>query len=203
MSSSPLDPVLTVTVDQADADYAPGETVGITAGNVAVGGTLKFTVANVDGPGPDGVYGTSDDVLGAPLSGSEPWIVTDGGAGDADGVANGQIVTSWQVNQDAVGERFLLSAAEVTAGDDGTFGTIDDGQTGEVATTTFTDAIKVEMGMWANGPAPDADGTGGNDEAWVNGNINASKSHYSEDELVPVRYEFTGLTVGQTYTISI
>src|SRR5262249_18263793 len=82
-------PQLAVALDQADADYAPGETVGITATNVAIGGSLVFTVAHV-GAGPDGIIGTADDVLTYDLTGTgTPWTVTDGGVGDLDGVRNG------------------------------------------------------------------------------------------------------------------
>ena len=39
-SSNPLPP-LAVSLDQADLDYAPGETVGITATDVEDGGSLS------------------------------------------------------------------------------------------------------------------------------------------------------------------
>src|SRR5215831_4971789 len=65
-SSSTTTPVAltapVLTLDQADTDYAPGETVGITASNVAVGGSVQFSVAHVTG-GVDGIVGTADDVL--------------------------------------------------------------------------------------------------------------------------------------------
>src|SRR5713226_9553758 len=90
--------ILTVSTDQPD--YAPGTTATFTATNVTVGGTAEFSVAHVD-PGADGIVGTADDTLVYDLSGTTaPWGVTDGGAGDLDGVANGSISTSWAVNQD-------------------------------------------------------------------------------------------------------
>ena len=72
------------------------------------------------------------DLLYAPSANGEvdahkPFTVTDGGKGDLDRRANGQIVTTWFVphDQDAVNAKLSLTAT----GDDGT-----------VASTTFTDA---------------------------------------------------------------
>jgi len=44
-SSNPLTPP-TVSLDQADLDYFPGETVGITATDLGDGGSLSFLVAH-------------------------------------------------------------------------------------------------------------------------------------------------------------
>ncbi|VIO72263.1 hypothetical protein CI1B_39070 [Bradyrhizobium ivorense] len=83
------------------ADYAPGSTANIAA-TVGVGDTVTFNVA---------------DVAGTAVSGTDqPWTVTDGGAGDLDGVANGVIRTTWAVGMDAAGEAFSLSAIDQTAG---------------------------------------------------------------------------------------
>src|SRR5262245_7256141 len=129
-SLTPLElsaPTLAVSVDQADADYAHGETVGITATNVAVGGSVEFSVAHVDA-GADGIVGTADDVLAHDLTGTDTsWTVTDGGVGDLDGVANGLIQTGWLVNPDAAYQAFVLSATDTA--------------TDETATMTFTDAV--------------------------------------------------------------
>ncbi|WP_210237072.1 hypothetical protein, partial [Mesorhizobium sp. M4B.F.Ca.ET.169.01.1.1] len=133
-SSDPVPP-LAVTIDQADADYAPGETVGITATDVGDGGSLTFSVAHVSA-GADGVLGTADDVLTYDLTGTgTPWVVTDGGAGDLDGTVNGKIQTSWYVNSDAANQAFVLTAT--------------DQADGRVATVNFTDAPP---------PPPDASG---------------------------------------------
>ncbi|TPL60586.1 SdrD B-like domain-containing protein, partial [Mesorhizobium sp. B2-4-3] len=124
------DPVTSpvLSLDQADADYAPGETVGITTTNIADGGTFTFQVAHLSA-GADGVLGTADDVLTYDLTGTgTPWTVTDGGAGDLDGAANGSIQTSWYVNSDAAGQAFVLTASDAT--------------TGASATANFTDAPK-------------------------------------------------------------
>src|SRR4029079_9875680 len=67
-----------------------------------------------------------DDTLANDLSGLDAFIITDGGAGDLDGVANGTIVTSWNVNQDAADQAFLLTATDGSGG---------------IASTTFTDAV--------------------------------------------------------------
>ena len=107
------------------ADYAPGSTAIFTAENVDVGGTVEFTVTHSVGSGLDGLWGTLDDELGSALSGSDPWVVTDGGSGDLDGVANGVITTSWYVNADAANQSFLLTAADTA--------------NGVMATTSFTD----------------------------------------------------------------
>src|SRR5262245_44205846 len=123
-------PQLAVAVDQADADYSPGETVGITATNVAVGGSVQFSVAHV-GAGVDGVIGTADDVLTHDLTGTvAPWTVTDGGVGDLDGLVNGAIQTAWYVNADAANQAFVLSATDAASG--------------ATAMTTFTDSVPAD-----------------------------------------------------------
>jgi hypothetical protein len=103
---------LTLTTDQTD--YAPGETATFTATNVAMGGSVEFVVTDTD---------TSDGTVSGT---SQPWTVTDGVTGDLDGEANGTIVTSWLVGQDAANQAFLLSATDTA--------------TGELATAAFTDA---------------------------------------------------------------
>ncbi len=84
---------------------------------------------HVSDAGEDGEYGTLDDVvidLGG--EGHEPFTVVDGGEGDLDGKKNGTIVTEWYVNpDDSQDETFLLTATNV--------------ETGEVATTSFTDTL--------------------------------------------------------------
>jgi hypothetical protein len=81
---------LTVTTGQAD--YAPGSTGTLTTTDVAVADTLEFSVAAIP------ASADADDFLAYDLSGTTaPWIVTDGGPGDLDGVANGTIVTPWNV----------------------------------------------------------------------------------------------------------
>ena len=125
-SSNPLTPP-TVSLDQADLDYFPGETVGITATDLGDGGSLSFLVAH-RAAGADGILGTADDVLSYDLTGTgTPWTVTDGGVGDLDGVVNGTIKTSWYVNNDAANQAFTLTATDPASG--------------RVATVNFTDAV--------------------------------------------------------------
>src|SRR2546430_17704797 len=60
-----------------------------------------------------------------------PWSVTDGGAGDLDGVADGNIQTTWLVPADALNSTLQLSAA---------------GQTSALtAQNTFTDAATIDI----------------------------------------------------------
>src|SRR5262249_19521259 len=114
-SSTTTAPVL--ALDQASADYSPGQTVGITASDVAVGGAGPF----------HGEHGPANGRLAGDLTGTgTPWTIIDGGPGDLDGVANGVIQTSWYVNHDAAGQAFQLSAVDPT--------------TGATATASFTDA---------------------------------------------------------------
>ena len=40
-------------------------------------------------------------------------------------------------------------------------------------------------------------------DPWINGNLNGSKAHYREDEVVPFRMKLTGLTPGSSNTITI
>ncbi|MFS2124484.1 DUF5801 repeats-in-toxin domain-containing protein [Pseudomonas sp. Pseusp97] len=131
-----------VTTDQND--YAPGSTAIITASGFTVGSTLKIEVDHSTSPGIDGTWGTADDVLSTSAgAGHDPWYVTDGGAGDLDGQANGSITTSWYVDpDDSAGARFLLSASSDTA----------------TATATFTDAGPI---VSATGVTVSADETAG------------------------------------------
>ncbi|WP_242015370.1 DUF5801 repeats-in-toxin domain-containing protein [Pseudomonas nitroreducens] len=131
-----------VTTDQND--YAPGSTAIITASGFTAGSTVKIEVDHATNPGADGVWGTADDVLNTSAgAGHEPWYVTDGGAGDLDGQANGSVTTSWYVDpDDSAGARFLLSASS----------------NGAMATATFTDAGPI---VSATGVTVSADETAG------------------------------------------
>src|SRR5262245_65975211 len=98
-SSTTTAPVL--ALDQASADYSPGQTVGITASNVAVGGAVTFDVE----------HALANGTLAGDLTGTgTPWTVTDGGPGDLDGGANGVIQTWWYVKNDALGKGCALTA---------------------------------------------------------------------------------------------
>jgi hypothetical protein len=186
-----------VLTDQQD--YAPGATALITAGGFSAGSTIEFRVQHVADAGADGIFGTADDTVADLLgSGHDPWTVVDGGAGDLDGLANGSIVTTWYVNpDDSIGATFLLTAAG--SGSDGAFGTADDA----LATNSFTDNVSVKLDQWSNGPAPDADGAGNDDEQWVNGNLGSSNAHYTEGQSVPYRAVFDDLEPGKQYSLTI
>ena len=177
-------------------DYAPGSTAIVTATGFSTGSTITFEVDHVLDAGTDGVYGTSDDTL-AELGGSGhlPWSVTDGGAGDLDGLANGTIVTSWYVNpDDSAGATFHLSARG--SGADGIAGTQDD----QLAYDSFTDSegnvAKIYL-HWSDV-----------DNAWQNDILNVQKGSYAEGEVVPHVFFYKAapnaqLVNGQSYTFSI
>ncbi len=102
----------TYKVKTNKSDYAPGSTATILAQGFTAGSTLEFRVQHVIDPGQDLMWGTIDDVLGDNTgSGHESWFITDGGAGDSDGVADGTVETTWYVNpDDSLGATFLLTA---------------------------------------------------------------------------------------------
>src|SRR5258706_667791 len=124
-----------VTTDQPD--YTPDSVATFTALNVSAGATVEFDVAHVNA-GADGVYGTADDLYTYDLTGTGvPWVVTDGGPGDLDGIVNGVITTSWFVNLDALGQTPGAAATDLA--------------TNLSATALFTDNLP-----------PDASGSAGN-----------------------------------------
>jgi Concanavalin A-like lectin/glucanases superfamily/PKD domain/Matrixin len=87
-----------VTVSTSKPHYAPGETAVITASGFQVGEAVEFQVRHTDG---------SSDAGAA----YQPWQVIDGGAGDEDGVADGNITTHWDVSpSEPMGTRFVVTA---------------------------------------------------------------------------------------------
>ena len=112
-------------------------------------------------------------------SGHEPWSVM------ADEFGN--FTSNWHVDpDDSAGSMFLLTAKGISSG--------------LAAETTFVDG-SANLDTCANGPTNSpVQCTGAN---WENGNLNSSKSHYFEGDSVPYRTVFDGLTVGNTYTITI
>ncbi|MFV3304595.1 beta strand repeat-containing protein [Pseudomonas sp. NY15181] len=130
-------PTSDVSVSTDQQDYAPGSTANITASGFAAGSTVTFHVQHVSDAGPDGIWGTPDDVIEITSgAGHDPWSVTDGGPGDLDGEVNGSITTSWYVNpDDSLGATFLLTAQSGDA----------------LATASFTDGpIVVATGATAS-----------------------------------------------------
>ena len=175
-------------------DYAPGATAYITSGNFVTSNTVKFIIEHVITEGPDGIYGTADDVVeDTGGNGHDNWFVTDGS--DDDGLANGVFETSWFVDpDDSAFARFRISACAVTAGIDGIFDTADDVFTGEVAMNTFTDA-GVVPNQFVNGDA-------NTNPQWISGNT-SMKAEMVEGDFLPYRQEITGLTIGYTYYFGI
>ena len=118
--------------------------------------------------------GTSNDG-----GGHEPWNVA------ADALGNFE--TSWFVDpDDSAGSSFLLTATGNSSG--------------LVAQHTFTDG-SANLDTCANGPTNSPVPCTG--DAWENGNLNSSKSHYAEGESVPYRTILENLIVGNTYTLTI
>ncbi|MGE5318369.1 MAG: hypothetical protein ACM3ME_10260, partial [Chloroflexota bacterium] len=88
----------TVTLDQADLDYAPGETVYITGEGWYPNEEITLTVDHLSTPIPD--HGATDPHL--------PWKVT------AD--ANGNFTAEWYVSDYELGAELLLLAGGAESG---------------------------------------------------------------------------------------
>jgi hypothetical protein len=86
-------------VDVQPHDVAPGQFANILAGGFQVGETVDFQIKNL-----------TNGNLYAPFS------VTDGGASDLDGVANGNIQTVWQVPADALASQLQITATGEASG---------------------------------------------------------------------------------------
>ena len=91
MADDLVDPTNPFTVTTDQTDYAPGSTAKITA-DVEAGDSVTFEVQHVAADG-----SLTDDLSGTGVT----WTVTDGGAGDLDGIVKGSIATSWKVGFDA------------------------------------------------------------------------------------------------------
>ncbi|HEU4507265.1 MAG TPA: hypothetical protein VFR78_03435 [Pyrinomonadaceae bacterium] len=111
--------------------------------------------------------------------GHEPWNVIADNFGNFD--------TTWFVDpDDSAGSAFLLIARGNSSG--------------LVAEVTFTDG-SANLDTCANGPANAPVFCTG--DAWENGNLNSSKSHYLEGQSVPYRTILENLIPGNTYTLAI
>ncbi|MBD2158600.1 DUF11 domain-containing protein [Leptolyngbya sp. FACHB-16] len=178
-------PGLHVTTDQTD--YAPGETVVIKASGYSPGSTITFNIADDPvAPGDD----NETDIY-------SPFTATDGGIGDLDGIANGQIVTTWIVPADNNGTgsgtpdalNATLNLNATGNGADGLWGTEDD----QIATTTFTDGNpSLTLNQWET-----------KTDQWAGGQANANQATYLEGDVVPFSLEASNLTVGTTYGVRI
>jgi hypothetical protein len=106
--------LLSATVWTDQADYQPGDTAYISGSGFALGETVELQVLHIDGTPNTG-------------AGHDPWYVTDGVRGDfnndgimdgdLDGIADGNIQTTWYVNpDDSVGSTFEVTATGLTSG---------------------------------------------------------------------------------------
>src|SRR5262245_3003339 len=85
-------------------DYLPGETVTITGTGFQPGETVNLQVLHTDGTLNTGPA-------------HAPWQVTDGGAGDPDGRADGTIQTTWVVDDDSLGSTLQVTATGLSSGE--------------------------------------------------------------------------------------
>ena len=70
-----------------------------------------------------------------------------------------------------------------------------------VATTTFTDAIGMDLSQCGNGaPGSPVICTG---SAWQHGDLNENNSHYRENDSVPYRFELSGISTSESHSITI
>jgi hypothetical protein len=72
-------------------------------------------------------------------------------------------------------------------------------------TALAPDAIGIDIEQCANGPLamPIRCNVASGNDGWSRGNVNESKSHYYEGDSVPIRFIATGLTPGETYTVTL
>ena len=113
-TATPVTESMTVTTDKAD--YAPGSTATFIVAGVNSGSSVVFQIADLaSDPGINGIA----DVYA-------PFRVTDGGTGDADGLANGAVVAKWQIPTDGSATGALLQLTATS--------------NGQTAITTFSDA---------------------------------------------------------------
>ncbi|MBD2392370.1 MULTISPECIES: DUF11 domain-containing protein [Aphanizomenon] len=173
---------LTVRTDKSN--YGPGETVRITATGFGVGSTITFAIA--DDPSDFGDDGDRDFYTLSPNP------ITDGGVGDLDGNANGEVVTTWFVPTDNNG-----TGSGTPDALNGTLNLTATGPDGQAATTMFMDGNQA-LWAWRNQPGP----------TWNAGTtIQQTNSIYAEGEVIPFRWTIaTGnpapqLQEGVTYTI--
>ncbi|MBO3704992.1 MAG: DUF11 domain-containing protein, partial [Candidatus Accumulibacter sp.] len=125
---------MATTVKTNKQDYAPGQTVSITAEGFGEMAGIRFQVVNL---GADGLLGTQDDLI------YPSWTVASAFPSAFDnngGPLPGRIDTTWVVPQSALNSSLVLTAEAIFSGEDRQLGTADDVATGESATTAFTDS---------------------------------------------------------------
>jgi hypothetical protein len=100
--------LLSASVATDQTDYGPGETAILTASGFAAGETVQFQVLHVDDTPNTG-------------AGHEPWQVADGSPDDMDGQIDGNVVTTWLVNEDdSYGSTFEVTATGLVSGESAT-----------------------------------------------------------------------------------
>ncbi|MQM32394.1 MAG: hypothetical protein CRU78_18655, partial [Candidatus Accumulibacter phosphatis] len=125
---------MATTVKTDKKDYAPGQTVSITADGFWANTNIQFQVVNM---GLDGLLGTMDDLV------YPSWTVPNNTGTVSPFATSGTVAsvkTTWLVPDSALNSTLSLTAQAVTAGTDGKLGTADDLLVGEVAQVTFTDS---------------------------------------------------------------
>src|SRR5512146_1959436 len=108
MTTDPLNPEITATVATDQGDYAPGSTAGITATGFGVGDNIDFSIQVID-----------PATLQVLWSGPS-WSVVDGASGDADGVLNGSVATTFAVTSNYANTTILLTATDAVTGQSAT-----------------------------------------------------------------------------------
>lgn len=150
------------------SDYAPGSTATIMGSGFGEGETIQLQVVHQDG------------LEGG--EGHEPWLVTDGGPEDLDGIADGSFRTTWYVNpDDNEGADLVATATGLSSG--------------EFASTLFTDgsaAPSAKLGQWAD-----------LDTEYQNGDLNQSNSTYFEGDSVAFRYFAADAVEGSRLVLTI
>jgi len=159
----------TVTTDKSD--YPIGATVVIGGSGWQPGETVTLQVT-------DNLSPTDPNEVA-----HAPWDVV----ADADG----NISSTWKVDEDADGLTLTLTAHGHSSGSD--------------ASTNFTDANpSANLDQCGNDPLPSShlDGCASNASDWVNGNLGASKSVYVEGDSIPYRMRFGNLQLSSN-TVTI
>src|SRR5262245_53442606 len=130
-------------------DYAPGATALISGSGFQVGETVQLQVVRTDG------------VADSP-PGNAAWQVTDGGSGDLDGHADGNIQTSWHVDSQYLGAHLLATAAGLSSGETASVAFTDADTIAPTTTLTFPSTVAAyNNASWSGSITGTANDTGG------------------------------------------
>jgi hypothetical protein len=172
------DRVVPSTLDAIKTTFAPGETAVLHLVGLATGETVAIRVTRTDG-------GT-----GTPQA-SPTWLATDGGAGDFDHTADGQITFNYLVPSDATNATFQITAtgtvsrstAQITLQSDGSSGDIlDNGPAPPQTTTTVSSSAPTA----ASGQAVTFAATVASDRAVNEGDVQFLVDGFAFGDPVPV-----------------